>query len=781
MDMKNKVVILDGAMGTMLQKRGMKAGEIPELININDPEMIVDIHRKYIEAGSEIIYANTFGANRKKLAGQDLNTIIKAALKNARKAAENTDTLVALDIGPIGELLEPMGTLKFEEAYNVFKEIVIAGKDLADLVVFETMTDLYEVKAAVLAAKENSNLPIFTTMTFEADMRTFAGVNLETYVNAIDGLGVSSIGLNCSLGPKEMYNMTKTLTSITDMDIIIKPNAGLPDMEGNYDLSVEEFVEYMEKIYDLGIRYLGGCCGTNEKHIEALSKRLKDKEVVQRENRPISGVSSATKFVSNNEFIIVGEGLNPTGKKRFQQALKEKDMEYIISNAIEQVDNGAQVLDLNAGYPGVDEGEIQEIAIKSIQSVLDTPIQIDSSKVDALERGLRVYNGKAIVNSVNGEKEKLDAILPLVKKYNAQIIGLTLDEKGIPDSAEGRLVIAERIVEEALKYGIKKSDIYIDCLSLTVSSNPEQAKETLDATKMVKEKLGVKTALGVSNISFGLPNRGLVNDVFLVMAMDAGLDLAIVNTNSKETMDVITAFTLLDNKDSGALNFINRFSSAVKSEERNTKSYNLGEAISKGLIEVVRAEVARLLEHKEGLAIVDFELIPALDKVGKDYEEGDIFLPQLIKSAEAAQSGFDIINKKIAENGTESISKGDILLATVKGDVHDIGKNIVKVVLKSYGYNVIDLGKDVAIQDVVDSTLKYNIRLVGLSALMTTSVESMKDTIKALRANVPDVNIMVGGAVLTEEHSRKIGADFYAKDAKQGVEVARKIFGGDHD
>lgn len=781
MDMRDKVVILDGAMGTMLQKRGMKAGEIPELININNPEMIVDIHKKYIEAGSDIIYANTFGANRMKLEGQDLDKIIKAGLKNARTAAQGRETLVALDIGPIGQLLEPMGTLKFEEAYDIFKEIIIAGKDLADLLVFETMTDLYEVKAAVLAAKENSALPIFTTMTFDGDMRTFAGVDLKSYVNAIDGLGVQSIGLNCSLGPKEMYTMTKELTSITDMDIIIKANAGLPDMDGNYDLSVDDFVDYMEKLYSLGVKYLGGCCGSNEDYIGALSKRLRDRDLAKREIIPINGTSSATKFISNHEMIIVGEGLNPTGNKRFQEALEKKDTDYIISNAIEQVDNGAQLLDLNAGYPGIDEGELQELAIKGIQSVLDAPIQIDSTMPNALERGLRVYNGKAIVNSVNGEKEKLDAILPLVKKYNAQVIGLTLDEEGIPDSTQGRFLIAQRIVNEALKYGIEKSDIYIDCLALTVSSNPDQARETLTAIRTIKERLGVRTALGVSNISFGLPNRGLVNDVFLIMAMEAGLDLAIVNSNSKDTMDAIAAYKLLDNRDPAAEDFINRFSTRVESPEKISKSYDLGKAISKGLIELVRNEVTRLLEDMDGLKIVDLQLIPALDKVGREYEEGEIFLPQLIKSAEAAQAGFELINEKISQGGNESISKGDILIATVKGDVHDIGKNIVKVVLKSYGYNVIDLGRDVAIEEVVSNALKYDIKLVGLSALMTTTVESMKDTIEALRANVPGVSIMVGGAVLTEEHSKKIGSDFYTKDAKEGVEVAKRIFAGKDD
>lgn len=779
--MTNKVVILDGAMGTMLQKSGMKVGQIPELLNIENTQMIIDIHKKYIEAGAEIIYVNTFGANGRKLKDGNLTEVVRAALKNGREAAKGTDVKVALDLGPLGEMLEPMGTLKFEEAYEMFKEIILAGKDLADLVVIETMTDLYEVRAAVLAARENSDLPIFVTMSFEEDGRTFAGVSVETYVNSIGGLGVSAIGMNCSLGPVEMYDMAKRLCEITDVDIIIKPNAGLPKMDGSYDLSVENYVDAMEKIYNLGVKYLGGCCGTNEEYIKALSERLKGKEVIERAVNPIHGPSSSTKFISNDRFMVVGERLNPTGKKRFQQALVDEEMSYFISQAIEQVDAGAKVLDLNVGYPGINEAAMQIKIIKAIQSVLDTPIQIDSTKAEALEAGLRIYNGKAIVNSVNGEREKLEEILPLVKKYNAQVIGLALDEDGIPETAEGRFNVAKKIVEAADSYGIPREDVYIDCLALTVSSQPEGAMETLKAITMIKEQLGVKTALGVSNISFGLPNRELINQSFLTMAMYAGLDLAIINPNSSSMMDAIYGYRLLNNEDIGASEYIGRYANTEKKTEVKASEYDIMTAISKGLDLEVRDKVKALLETMTELEVVDNELIPALDKVGDDYEKGTIFLPQLIKSANAAQAGFEVIKNKIINSGKQSISKGDIVVATVKGDIHDIGKNIAKVILENYGYNVIDLGKDVSIEEVVRVAKEKNIYLVGLSALMTTTLDNMKETIVQLRAELPDVKIMVGGAVLTEEYSKVIDADYYLKDAKVNIEVARKIFGGEID
>lgn len=781
MVMTNKVVILDGAMGTMLQKSGMKIGQIPEILNIENPQMIIDIHRKYVDSGAEIIYVNTFGANGKKLKDGSLKEVIVAALQNGKTAAAGTEVKVALDLGPLGEMLEPMGTLKFEEAYELFKEIILAGKDLADLVVIETMTDLYEVRAAVLAVTENSDLPVFVTMSFEEDERTFAGVSIESYANSIAGLGVSAIGMNCSLGPVEMYDMAKQMCEITDVDIIIKPNAGLPNMDGSYDLSVEDFVDAMERIYNLGVKYLGGCCGTNEEYIKALSDRLKGKEVIKRVVTPLHGPSSSTKFVENNKLIVVGERLNPTGKKRFQQALADEEMSYFISQAIEQVDAGAAVLDLNVGYPGIEESVMQTKIIKALQSVLDTPIQIDSTKEAALEAGIRVYNGKAIVNSVNGEKEKLDAVLPLVKKYNAQVIGLALDEDGIPETAEGRLNIARKIVEAADSYGIPREDIYIDCLALTVSSQPEAAMETLKALTMIKKELGVKTALGVSNISFGLPNRELINQSFLTMAMYAGLDLAIINPNSQSMMDSVYAYRLLNNEDVGATEFIEKYSNVQKKDVSIVSDFDIMTAISKGLEADVREKVKTLLETMTELEVVDKELIPALDRVGDEYEKGNIFLPQLIKSANAAQAGFEVIKNKIINSGKESISKGDIVVATVKGDIHDIGKNIAKVILENYGYNVLDLGKDVPIEEVVRVAKEKNIKLVGLSALMTTTLDNMKATIVELRKELPDVTIMVGGAVLTEDYSKVIDANYYLKDAKVNIEVARKIFGGDID
>lgn len=778
MDMKNRVVILDGGMGTMLQKAGMKVGQIPELLNIENPEMIIDVHKKYIQAGSEIIYTCTFGANRKKLQGYSVDEVVNKAIENGKIAVGDKNVKIALDIGPLGEMLEPMGTLKFEEAYDIFKEIVIAGKD-ADLIVIETMTDLYEVRAAVLAAKENSDLPIFVTMSFEEDGRTFAGVSIESFVNSIGGLGIDAIGINCSLGPIQMYDMVKKLTTITDLDIIIKPNAGLPRMDGTYDLEAKGFAAGMEKIYSLGVKYLGGCCGTDEKYIQELGNLVKNKNIINRKINKIYGTSSGTKFIEANSLKIVGERLNPTGKKRFQQALKDEDISYFITQAIEQVDGGADILDLNVGFPGVDEGKMQEKIIKGIQSVLDTPIQIDSTKAGAIEKALRVYNGKAIVNSVNGEDEKLDEILPLVKKYNAQVIGLALDEKGIPETAKKRLEIARRIVNRAEEYGISKEDIYIDCLALTVSSQPESAMETLKAITMVKEELGVKTALGVSNISFGLPGRELINQSFLTMAMYAGLDLAIINPNSKAMMDAVRAFKVLNNQENATENFIKIYGD-MKEEKPTIQSgeYDIATAISKGLDKVVKEKVLELLNTMEELEIVDKELIPALDKVGEDYEEGRIFLPQLIKSANSAQAGFEVIKDSIAKKGRNSISKGDIIVATVKGDVHDIGKNIARVILENYGYNVIDLGKDVEISDVVDTAIKNNIKLVGLSALMTTTLDNMKETIVQLRKEIPDVVIMVGGAVLTEEYSKEIDANYYLKDAKVNVSIARKFFGG---
>ncbi|MDY6064874.1 MAG: homocysteine S-methyltransferase family protein [Finegoldia sp.] len=778
---KDKVIILDGAMGTMLQKNGMKVGQIPELLNLEDPEKIIGIHKKYIESGAEIIYTCTFGANRIKLAGYDLDKVIKKAIENAKIArGGRKDVKIALDIGPIGKMMEPMGDLKFDEAYDIFKEIILAGKE-ADLVVIETMTDLYELKAAILAARENSDLPILATMSFEEDERTFVGVSLESFVNSVEGLGVEALGLNCSVGPVQMYEMAKKLVKMTDKDIIIKPNAGMPNMDGSYDLTNEEFAENMTAIAELGVKYLGGCCGTDDSYIKLLADSVKGNEVNEREVEKIYGPSSASKFISNENFLMAGERLNPTGKKKYQEALEKEDIAYFVSKAIEQVDAGADILDLNVGHPGIDEARMQEKIIKGIQAVIDTPLIIDSSKGEAIEAALRAYNGKAIVNSVNGEDEKLEEILPLVKKYNAQVIGLALDENGIPDSIEDRVKIARKIVKRAGDYGIEPRDIYIDCLTLTVSSNPEGAMDTLKAIEIVKEELGVRTALGVSNISFGLPNRELINQSFLIMAMYAGLDLAIINPNSKTMVDSIKAAKLLKNVDGATDEFIGAFSdkkvsvSEPKSDKK--EDYDINTAVFKGLDSVVRDKVTEMLKEKNELDIINEDLIPALDIVGDNYERGDIFLPQLIKASNAAQAGFSVIQNFIKQGGGDPVSKGDIVMATVKGDVHDIGKNIVSVILENYGYNVIDLGKDVPIETVVATAKERNVKLVGLSALMTTTLENMKLTIEALREEMPDVKIMVGGAVLTEEYSKKIGADFYGKDAKASVDYANELFG----
>ncbi|MDI9497680.1 MAG: homocysteine S-methyltransferase family protein [Bacillota bacterium] len=769
--------MLDGAMGTMLQKSGMRVGQIPEELNIDDPGLVIDVHRKYIEAGAQVIYTCTFGANRKKLRNYAVSRVVAQAIENARLARGSQDVKIALDIGPLGEMLEPLGTLKFEEAYELFREIIEAGRG-ADAIVIETMTDLYEVRAAVLAARENSPLPIFVTMSFEADGRTFAGVSLETFVNSIGGLGIAGIGINCSLGPLQMYDMAKQLVTMTDLAIVIKPNAGMPGMDGSYDLAAADFAAGMEKIQQLGVKYVGGCCGTDEEYIRLLAERVRDRDVPPRNIRKLSGVSSATRFLPDGGIRVVGERLNPTGKKRYQQALMDGDIPYIVGQAVEQVDGGAEVLDLNVGFPGVDEAGMQRRLVKEIQAVLDTPLQIDSTRVEALEAALRVYNGRAIVNSVNGEDDSLEEILPLVKKYHAQVIGLTLDKRGIPDTAEERLEIAAKIVRAAAEYGIPKEDIYIDCLTLTVSSQPEAAMETLRAVRLVRQQLGVRTVLGVSNISFGLPNREAINQSFLTMALYEGLDLAIINPNSRPMMETVRSFKVLRNEEGATEDFISSYGN-VKVEKAPEKAgdHTIASAVSRGLDQVVRAEVRQLLETMDELDIVDRELIPALDRVGSDYESGRIFLPQLIRSAGAAQAGFELIRDSISNKGRDAISKGDVLVATVKGDVHDIGKNIARVMMESYGYNVIDLGRDVEIADVVRTAKEKNIRLVGLSALMTTTLDNMRETIVQLRQEIPDITIMVGGAVLTEAYSREIGADYYVKDARADVEVARKVFG----
>ena len=784
MDRRNKTItLLDGAMGTMLQSAGLPVGELPEVWNITHPETVAEIQRQYVEAGSDILYANTFGANRHKTAGSGYTVaqLIEGGIRAARAAAAGTDTRVALDIGPIGALLEPLGTMSFDEAYDIYKEMVTAGEAAgADLVIFETMSDLYEVKAAVLAAKENTRLPVWVTMTFEATGRTFVGVTVPAMALTLTGLGVDALGFNCSLGPKELLPMAAELRRWTNLPLILKPNAGLPDpATGAYTITPEEFAREMEPALELGVSVFGGCCGTRPDFIAALRDHVAGKAPAERPAPDRHGVCSATAAAELSGVRVIGERINPTGKKRFQQALREGDIGYILERGMEQQDAGAEILDVNVGLPGIDEKDMMVRVVKALQAVVDLPLQIDSSDPAAIEAGLRAVNGKAIVNSVNGNRETLEAILPLCKKYGAAVVGLCMDHEGIPETAEGRIAIAERILCAALEHGIPREDVYIDCLTLTVSAQQEQAAETLKALRHVREAMGLHTVLGVSNISFGLPAREHITVSFLTQAMYAGLDLPIVNPNQKAIMDAVAAFRVLSRQDVDSEAYIARFAGAETAPRSpvQTGTMTLETAIGRGLKEETAALTEKALETMSEMDVVNTLLIPALDLVGEKYEKQEIFLPQLINAANAACEGFEVIKTRIARKGGDSVSRGKIVVATVKGDIHDIGKNIVKVVLENYGYTVIDLGRDVPPETVVETVIREDVRLVGLSALMTTTVVSMAETIEALHRSGHPCKIWVGGAVLTPEYAREIGADFYARDAKQSVDIARQVLG----
>ena len=949
-------IIFDGAMGTMLQAAGMKMGETPEVLNITRPELLVSIAEQYYNAGSDVVYANTFGANRYKLeeCGKSVEELVTAGIVNAKKARDTVkpDGLVALDVGPIGQLLEPTGVLSFEEAYDMYAEIVKAGAAAgADLVVFETMTDLLDVKAAVLAAKENSDLPIVATMTFEQNMRTFTGCSISAMALTLTGLGVDALGVNCSLGPKELEPVIEELVKWTNLPIVVKPNAGLPDPETNlYNVTAAQFADFMKDLRKYGIKIFGGCCGTNPEFIKELSEMLKREGNPAALHKYIPGaVCSATSTVVVDEPRIIGERINPTGKKLFKEALLRHDMDYILGQALEQISGGADILDVNVGLPGIDEREMMIDTIKSLQAVVDVPLQIDSTIPEVLEAALRVYNGKPLVNSVNGEEESLNNVLPLVKKYGAGVIGLALDKDGIPKKAEDRVAIAKKIMDRAVAMGIPKEDIYIDCLTLTASAEQEGVMETLNALHTVKHELGLKTVLGVSNISFGLPNRVLVNHIFLTMALTNGLDLAIINPNIPEMTGAVRAYKLLANIDKNSVDYIKNYGAMpnvskidpVKKEKKDgnytgddlfyavekglknegaeiteallkimdravamgipkediyidcltltasaeqegvmetlnalhtvknklglktvlgvsnisfglpnrvlvnhifltmaltngldlaiinpnipemtgaVRAYKLLANIDKNSVDYIKnygampnvskidpvkkekkdgnytgddlfyavekglknegAEITEaLLKVMDSMEIVNQVLIPALDKIGAEFEKGTLFLPQLIMSAGVAQAAFEVIRKHMVMSDNAPVSKGKIVIATVKGDVHDIGKNIVKVLLENYGYDVIDLGKDVEYQAVVDAIRDNDVKLCGLSALMTTTLVSMKETIALIRENNLDCKVMVGGAVLTPEYAKEIDADFYAKDAKESVDIAKRVLG----
>ena len=798
---QSNTILLDGGMGTMLQAAGLKLGARPEELNITDPALIEGIHAQYAAAGSRIVNANTFGASAHKLAGSayTLEQIIAAGIENCKRACAPYGALTALDVGPLGELLEPSGTLAFEDAVAEYARIVKAGEAAgADLIFFETYTDLYELKAALLAAKENTRLPILASMSFEAGGRTFTGCTVESFAATARGLGADAVGINCSLGPKEIFPMAKRLAEAVpgNFPVFVKPNAGLPRADGSgYDITPQLFALQMKPYRELHLFAAGGCCGTTPEFIKLLNGTFAGCTPGRPAHRMPSVLCTPVDTVTVDGITVVGERINPTGKKRFQQALREGDMNYVLEQAVSQAEAGAQVLDVNVGAPGVDEPVLMEQVVKALQSVTSLPLQLDSSNVEALARGLRVYNGKPIVNSTNGEPEKLAAILPLCKKYGAAIVGLAIDEKGIQPKAADRVAIARRITEAALAAGIPREDIYIDCLTLTASAQQEDVLATVQALEACKKELGVRTVLGVSNISFGLPCRTYLNTTFLTMAMYAGLDLAIMNPSSEEKMAAVYAYNVLTNRDKQSTKYIERFADRVPAstalaqaakaapaasaaETELTGPYAaLMKAVENGLKGDAAAHTRALLAEKQPLEVVDEALIPALDIVGAKYEKGTLFLPQLLQAASAAQSAFEEIKTAIAQKGEGSASKGRIVLATVKGDVHDIGKNIVRVILENYGFEVLDLGRDVPVETVVDTVREKDVHLVGLSALMTTTLKSMEETIAALHAAQLDCKIMVGGAVLTPEYAEKIGADWYAKDAKRSADIAKEFFG----
>ena len=798
---QSNTILLDGGMGTMLQAAGLKLGARPEELNITDPALIEGIHGQYAAAGSRIVNANTFGASAHKLAGSayTLEQVITAGIENCKHACTPYGALTALDVGPLGELLEPSGTLAFEDAVAEYARIVKAGEAAgADLIFFETYTDLYELKAALLAAKENTHLPILASMSFEAGGRTFTGCTVESFAATARGLGADAVGINCSLGPKEIFPMAKRLAEAVpgNFPVFVKPNAGLPRADGSgYDITPQLFALQMKPYRELHLFAAGGCCGTTPEFIKLLNGTFAGCTPGRPAHRMPSVLCTPVDTVTVDGITVVGERINPTGKKRFQQALREGDMNYVLEQAVSQAEAGAQILDVNVGAPGVDEPVLMEQVVKALQSVTSLPLQLDSSNVEALARGLRVYNGKPIVNSTNGEPEKLAAILPLCKKYGAAIVGLAIDEKGIQPKAADRVAIARRITEAALAAGIPREDIYIDCLTLTASAQQEDVLATVQALEACKKELGVRTVLGVSNISFGLPCRTYLNTTFLTMAMYAGLDLAIMNPSSEEMMAAVYAYNVLTNRDKQSTKYIERFADRVPAstalaqaakavpaasaaETELTGPYAaLMKAVEKGLKGDAAAHTRALLAEKQPLEVVDEALIPALDIVGGKYEKGTLFLPQLLQAASAAQSAFEEIKTAIAQKGEGSASKGRIVLATVKGDVHDIGKNIVRVILENYGFEVLDLGRDVPVETVVDTVREKDVHLVGLSALMTTTLKSMEETIAALHAAKLDCKIMVGGAVLTPEYAEKIGADWYAKDAKRSADIAKEFFG----
>lgn len=757
----------DGGMGTMLN---LKAGELPELLNLSDPERIFAIHKAYAEAGSDVISANTFGANRLKY--DNVDEIVKAAVKNAKRAGKK----VALDIGPTGKLLKPMGDLDFEECVDIFADVVKAGKDGADLVLLETFGDLYELKAAMLAVKENCDLPLFVSMIFDEKGRLLTGADVKTACAVVEGLGADAIGFNCGLGPKQILPLVEELEKYSSTPIIVMPNAGLPESvngETVFNVDSEEFAQYMQKIAELGVSYLGGCCGTTPKHINAMINATKDIEDKVPVYKNDTVVASYSQCVCLDDGVVIGERINPTGKKLLKEALRNKDMDYIIRQGITQAEAGAHILDVNMGLPEIDEEEMLCKSVYELQSVLAAPLQLDSGDAKAMESALRLYNGKAMINSVNGKEKSMNEIFPLAKKYGGVIVCLCLDENGIPTDAQGRIDIAKKIIKRAEEYGIDKKNLAVDALTMTISTDNNNAVETLKAVDYIRNTLGVNTVLGVSNISFGLPNRETINTAFYTLAMSRGLSAGIINPNSQSMMNAFYSYKALAGLDDSCQEYIK---SAVQIDTVAQQSdIDLKQAIIKGMKEESSRCAKELLQNTDSLEIINNYIIPALDIVGDGFEKNTVFLPQLLMSADSAKSAFDEIKAHIVMSGTPQVKGEKIIIATVEGDIHDIGKNIVKVLLQNYGFDVIDLGKDVKCEKVLEEAQKNDVKLVGLSALMTTTVPNMEKTIKLLHDNT-DAKVFVGGAVLTRDYADMINADWYAKDAMESVRIAQEFF-----
>ena len=805
-ELQNRILFCDGGMGSLLQEAGLKPGELPGTWNITHPEELVKIHKAYLEAGADIVTTNTFGVDRLKYNENtefQLESVIRAAVTNAKEAIRQSgkQAWIGLDMGPTGKLLKPMGDLAFEDCCAIYREVVEIGADAgADFVLIETMSDSYETKAAVLAAKEGCNLPVFVTVTFDERGKLLTGGSPASIVAMLEGLDVDVLGMNCGLGPVHMKEILKDILEVSSIPVMINPNAGLPRSENGktvYDIDAAHFAKTEEEIVDMGARIVGGCCGTTPEHIRMVAERCHNKKpvpVTKKNRTVVSSFCQAVEIGKNP--VIIGERINPTGKSKFKQALRDHNLQYILQEGVTQQDHGAHVLDVNVGLPEIDEPSMLEEVVRELQSIIDLPLQLDTTDPVAMERAMRVYNGKPLINSVNGKEESMRTVFPLVQKYGGVVVALALDEGGIPETAEGRIQVAKKIYKTAAEYGIGPEDIIIDALCLTVSSDSQGAITTLETLRRVRDELHGKTILGVSNISFGLPQREIINAAFFTMAMQNGLSAAIINPNSEAMMRAYYSFRALMNLDPQCSEYISVYSGQVASLGQSAVTGNGGSAsgsaagaagsqgtsdlhasIVKGLKDQAVQAARELLETQDALDVINSQIIPALDVVGKGFEKGTMFLPQLLMSAEAAKGAFEVIKEKMDASGQKQEKKGTIILATVKGDIHDIGKNIVKVLLENYSYDVLDLGKDVPPETIVETAVEQHIELVGLSALMTTTVPSMEETIVQLRKAAPWAKVMVGGAVLTQEYADTMGADQYCRDAMASVNYAEQVFG----